>query len=112
MAQKRMPRQSQIQAQKLENSGKADPAKPHVPATAAVSPAAPVTVVGLPLKDALEVLFTDSKLGFTVRDDVLLITINDDEKSLRSVRVYPVGDLIGGEVDKDGVDENTPACST
>ena len=43
-------------------------------------------------------------VGFTVRDEVLLITTKDDEKSLRSVRVYPVGDLIGGEVDKDGVD--------
>jgi hypothetical protein len=92
-------------APKPEIREKADPAKPHVPAAAPISPAAPASVVGLPLKEALDLLFTDSKLGFTVRDEVLLITTNDDEKSLRSVRVYPVGDLIGGEIDKDGVDE-------
>jgi hypothetical protein len=65
----------------------------------------PVSVSGAPLGQALELLFADSKLAYTVRDEVLLITTKDAEKSLRTVRVYPVGDLIGGDVDKDNVDE-------
>ncbi len=64
-----------------------------------------VSVTGTPLGEALGLLFVDSKLAFTVRDEVLLITTKDAEKSLRSVRIYPVGDLIGGDVDKDNVDE-------
>jgi hypothetical protein len=64
-----------------------------------------VSVAGAPLSQALELLFADSKLAFTVRDEVLLITTKDEEKSLRTVRVYPVGDLIAGDVDKDNVDE-------
>lgn len=76
-------------------------AKPAV----AVSPAAPASVVGMSLEDALETLFADSNLGFSIRDEVLLITTKDEAKSLRTVRVFPVGDLIDGEIDKDGVDE-------
>ena len=64
-----------------------------------------VSVTGSPLGQALELLFADSKLAFTVRDEVLLITTKDEEKSLRTVRVYPVGDLIAGDVDKDNVDD-------
>jgi hypothetical protein len=75
--------------------------KPAVPN----SPEAPVAVVGSPLSQALDLLLEDSKLAYTVRDEVLLITTKDDERSLRTVRVYPVGDLIGGDFDKDGVDE-------
>jgi hypothetical protein len=64
-----------------------------------------VSVTGAPLGQALELLFADSKLAYTVRDEVLLITTKDAEKSLRTVRIYPVGDLIGGDVDKDNVDD-------
>ena len=64
-----------------------------------------VSVVGVPLEEALSLLFADSKLTYSVRDEVLLITTKDAEKSLRTVRVYPVGDLIGGDVDKDNVDD-------
>ncbi len=82
-------------------AAKADARKPAL----TVSPAAPVNLVGMALEQALEALFADSNLGFTVRDEVLLITTKDEAKALRSVRVYPVGDLIDGEIDKDGVDE-------
>ena len=40
-----------------------------------------------------------------VRDETLLFITKDEEKSLLTVRVYPVGDLIGGSFDKDNVDE-------
>jgi hypothetical protein len=92
-------------------SAKPGTAKPQAAAKSeeppkAVSPAESPSVVNMPLRDALEELFADSKLAFTVRDEVLVITTKDDQMAERVVRVYPVGDLIGGDVDKDGVDDD------
>ncbi|HKD36167.1 MAG TPA: hypothetical protein VKB78_05180, partial [Pirellulales bacterium] len=87
-------------APKSEAAPKADAASKSAP------PAEAASVVGMPLRDALEELFADSKLAFTVRDEALVITTKDDLMTERIVRVYPVGDLIGGDADKDGVDDD------
>lgn len=99
------------EAAKPDESAKPDAAKPPAaaksePTPKAVAPSESPSVVGMPLRDALEELFADSKLAFTVRDEALVITTKDDQMAERIVRVYPVGDLIGGDVDKDGVDDN------
>jgi hypothetical protein len=61
---------------------------------------------GVPLRAMLKALLPQAKLGFNVADETLVITTQDTVSDLRSIRVYPVGDLIAGEVDQHGVDDD------
>ncbi len=59
----------------------------------------------IPLDQALETLFADGSVTYVVRDEAIVFTTKERAKSVRGVRVYPVGDLFSGAVDRDGLDE-------
>lgn len=59
----------------------------------------------VPLRSMLKGLLPQGKLAFAVTDETLVITSQDAVADLRSVRVYPVGDLFEGEVDQNGIDD-------
>jgi len=61
---------------------------------------------GVSLRAMLKALLPQGKLAFTVTDETLVITSQDDVADLRSIRVYPVSDLITGDPDRHGIDED------
>ncbi len=67
--------------------------------------AEPLELPGTPLHQVLDVLLSDTPLSYVVRDEALVITTKNDAGESRSVRVYPIGDLIVGDADRDGIDE-------
>jgi len=77
-----------------------------VPAAVQDSPIFTLKASGVSLRTMLNALFPQAKLAYTVADETLVITTQDAVADLRSVRVYPVGDLMGGEVDQHGIDDD------
>lgn len=70
---------------------------------AGVASDSPITrhVSGTSLRSALRLLLSDHNLTYVVRDDVLLITSQDEAESMLITRTYPVADLADGkEFDK------------
>jgi hypothetical protein len=77
-----------------------------VPPAVLDSPAFTLKASGVSLRAMLNALLPQAHLAFAVTDETLLITTQDAVADLRSVRVYPVGDLIGSEVDAHGIDDD------
>jgi hypothetical protein len=73
---------------------------------AAVLPDTPITKTlnHLPLESALRLILKDLELGLTIRDNVIVITSEQDIESQMMTRVYPVLDLVAQSVvsEKDG----------
>jgi hypothetical protein len=61
---------------------------------------------GVSLRALLKALLPQARLAYSVADETLVITTRDAVADWRSIRVYPVGDLIGGEVDRHGIDDD------
>lgn len=61
---------------------------------------------GISLRTMLKSLLPQGKLTFTVSDETLVITSQDAVADLQTIRVYPVGDLIGGDIDRNGIDDD------
>lgn len=61
---------------------------------------------GVSLRAMLKSLLPQGKLTFSVADETLVITSQDAVSDLRTIRVYPVGDLIGGDIDQHGIDDD------
>ena len=76
-----------------------------VPPAVQNSPIFTLKASGVSLRAMLNALLQQAHLAFSVTDETLLITTQDAVADLRSVRVYPVGDLIGSEVDAHGIDD-------
>jgi hypothetical protein len=62
--------------------------------------------VGVPLHEVLSHLLPHGKLDWLVQDEAIVITTADLAADSRSIRVYPVGDLISGDVEKGDVDND------
>jgi hypothetical protein len=77
-----------------------------VPASVVDGPIFTLKASGVSLRAVLNALLPQAKLAYTVTDETLVISTQDEVADLRSVRVYPVGDLIGGEVDQHGIDDD------
>jgi hypothetical protein len=63
-----------------------------------------INVIGS-LESVLDGIFDEGDLTYIASNEAIVITTKDHAKDLRTVRVYPVGDLIPGDADRDGVDE-------
>jgi len=63
---------------------------------AGVSPDTPITarIENLPLESSLRIILKEHELGFTIRDNVIVITTPEDLESDLITRVYPVLDLV------------------
>src|SRR4029450_186739 len=69
---------------------------------------APVTkqLQNLPLESILRLLLEDFDLGFTIRDNVIVITSHEDLEGQLKTRIYPVLDLVAQRGSK-----NPPAAA-
>ena len=82
----------------------------HVDSSAQSSATDPQTftihAAGVPLRDMLSQLLPQGKLDWLVQDEALVITSADLAADNRSIRVYPVGDLVAGDVERGDVDND------
>jgi hypothetical protein len=61
---------------------------------------------GVSLKAVLDQLMAQAKLNYVIQDETLVITTQEAAAQDRTIRVYPVGDLVGADVERVNVDDD------
>jgi hypothetical protein len=78
--------------------------------TAGMGIDSPVTidVEGIPLGSALNLMLGQIDLTYSIRDEVLLFTTEEEVEGMLATRIYPVADLIAAETKAAAIDARAP----